>query len=44
MCDNFQTKRTTLTFSAQICPEMDFWVGIWKIEVCIRNQHLQDTM
>ena len=30
MCTNFQTKRTTLTFWAQICPKMDFGVGILK--------------
>ena len=24
ICANFQTKQTTLTFSAQICPKMDF--------------------
>ena len=28
---NFQEKRTILTFSAQICPKMDFGVGILKI-------------
>ena len=25
MCTNFQTKRTTLNFWAQICPKIDFW-------------------
>ena len=30
MCANFQSKRTTLTFSAQICPKMHFGVGISK--------------
>ena len=25
MCANFQAKRTTLTFSAQILPENGFW-------------------
>ena len=29
-CANFQAKRTTFTFSAQICPKKDFGVGIWK--------------
>ena len=41
---NFQEKRTTLTFSAQICTKQDFGVGISKILVQIRNQHFQDTM
>ena len=31
MCANFQAKQTTLTFSAQICPKLDFGVGISKI-------------
>ena len=31
MCVNFQLKRTTLTFFAQICPKMDFEVKILKI-------------
>ena len=31
MCTNFQTKQTTFTFWAQICPKMDFGVGISKI-------------
>ena len=30
-CTNFQTKQTTLNFWAQICPKMDFGVGISKI-------------
>ena len=30
MCANFQVKQTTLTFSAQICPKMDFGVGVLK--------------
>ena len=30
MCTNFRTKRTTLTFWAQICPKMDFGVRISK--------------
>ena len=37
----FQEKQTTLTFSTQICPKMDFGVGISK--VWIRNQHPSDT-
>ena len=32
MCTNFQTKRRTLNFWAQICPEMGFGVKISKIE------------
>ena len=31
MCTNFQTKRTILNFWAQICPKMNFGVGISKI-------------
>ena len=31
MCANFQTKQTTSTFWFQICPKMDFGVGIPKI-------------
>ena len=30
MCANFQAKRTTLTFLAQICPKMDFGVRNFK--------------
>ena len=30
MCANFQTKQTTLTFSAQICPKMNFWCRNFK--------------
>ena len=44
MCTNFQTKRTILNFWAQNCPKMDFGVGMLKILVWIRNQHLQYTM
>ena len=44
MYTNFQTKRRTLNFCAQICPKIDFGVGILKIKVWIRNQHLQYTM
>ena len=44
MCTNFQTKRTTFNFWAQICPKVDFRVEISKIWVWIRNQHLQYTM
>ena len=40
----FQEKQTTLTFSTQICPKMDFGVGIWKIYVRIPNLDFQDTM
>ena len=28
ICANFHAKQTTLTFLAQICPKMDFGVGI----------------
>ena len=31
LCTNFQTKWTILSFSAQICPKMDFGVEISKI-------------
>ena len=41
---NFQEKRTTLTFSTQICPKMNFGVRISKIKVRIRNLHFQHTM
>ena len=41
---NFQEKQTTLIFSTQICPKMNFGVGISKIQVRIRNLHFQDTM
>ena len=44
MCANFQEKRTTLTFSVQICLKMDFGVRISKILVRIRNLHFQGTM
>ena len=40
----YQFLRRILNFWAQICPKMDFWVGISKIQVCIWNQHLQYTM
>ena len=43
LCTNFQTKWTTLDFWAQICPKMNFGVGISKVYVWIRNQHLQNT-
>ena len=33
MYANFQAKRTTLTFSTQVCPKMDFGVGISKIDL-----------
>ena len=44
MCANFQKKRTTLTFSAQICPKLNFGIGIAKISVWIWNLHLRHTM
>ena len=44
ICANFQAKRTTLTFSVQICPKMDFGVRISKIQVGNQNQLLRDTM
>ena len=36
MCANFQIKQTTLTFLAQICQKMDFWLEIQKTNVEIR--------
>ena len=36
MCTNFQAKRTTLTFLAQICPKMDLRSEIQKTSVGIR--------
>ena len=36
MCDNFQTKQTTLTFSAQFRPKMDLGLEIQKTNVGIR--------
>ena len=44
MSANFQTKQATLSFSAQICPKMDFRFLISKFYVWICNQHLQYTM
>ena len=44
MCFNFQEKRTTLTFSAQIWSKKDFRVEISKIWVQIRNLYLQYTI
>ena len=44
MCTIFQTKRTSLTFWAQICLKMDFRVKISKTYVWTRNQHPWDTM
>ena len=41
---NFQEKQTTLIFSTQICPKLNFGVGIPKIQDRIRNLHFQDTM
>ena len=36
MCSNFQTKQTTLTFLAQICPKMDLGSEFQKTNVGIR--------
>ena len=36
VCASFQTKQTPLTFSAQICPEMDLRLAIQKTIVEIR--------
>ena len=36
MCANFQAKQTNLTFLAQICPKMDFWLEIHKTNAGIR--------
>ena len=33
MCTNFQTKRTTLNFLAQICPKMDLGVEILSLSL-----------
>ena len=41
---DFQEKQTTLLFSTQICPKMNFGVGISKIQLRIRNLYFQDTM
>ena len=41
MSTNFETKRTTSNFWAQICRKIDLGVEILKIQVWIRNQHLQ---
>ena len=41
---HFQEKQTTLIFSTQICPKMNFGVGILKIQVRIRDLHFQDTI
>ena len=41
MCAHFQTKRITLTFLAQICPKMDFWLEIQKTNVEIRISILE---
>ena len=32
------------TFLVQICPKINFGVGILKISVLIENHHLQDTI
>ena len=44
MCVNFQGKRTTLTFLAQICPKMSFRVGISENWCWNNNQHPWDTI
>ena len=44
VCANFQAEQTALTFTAQICPKMDFRVKILKIELWIWNQYPGDTM
>ena len=44
MCTNFQKKGTTLNFRAQICPKIDFGVGISKIQFWIQNQQFHYIM
>ena len=41
MCASFQSKWTTLNFSAQICPKMDLELEIEKINVGIRISILE---
>ena len=41
MCANFQTKRTTLTFWAQICPKRNLGLEIQKTNVGIRVSILE---
>ena len=41
MCANFQTKRTSLTFLAQICPKRNFGLEIQKTNVGIRISNLE---
>ena len=44
MCDNFQTKRTTLNFLPKICPKMDFRVGNAGNQCRNKNQHPRHTI
>ena len=41
MCVNLQAKRTRLTFSAQICPKMDFGLDFQKTNVGTRTSILE---
>ena len=41
LCDHFPAKQTTLTFLAQICPKIDFGVGI---TMCANFQAKQKTL
>ena len=41
MCTNFQERQKTLTFPTQICPKMDLWLKIQKINVRIRINILE---
>ena len=41
MCANFQTKRTSLTFLAQICPKRNLGLEIQKTNVRIRISNLE---
>ena len=43
MCQ-FSGKTDNFDFSTQICPKMDFGVGISEIYVQIQDQHLRETM
>ena len=44
MCTNFHTKWTALNIWEQIGSKMDFAIGISKIQLWIRNQHLHYIM